>query len=85
MVEVVIEATEPEVRAMSQMAAIDPEKLAAAFNDPEHFFEHLDLEGLRRFAESCVRLQQLQGRMIASTERYASYARGLLAGLRAEA
>ena len=54
-----ISPDQPEFRMLAQLAGCPPSKLAAAFNNPEHLFEHVTLEQLERFTAACARLTAL--------------------------
>lgn len=75
-----IKADSPELIALAGLAKLEPAKLAGAFNDPEHFFEHLTLGELEEYSKACIRMSELQNQMIAATHVFGAYARGLLEG-----
>ncbi len=79
-----IAADNRELVALAQASGVDPEKMAAAFNDPERFFDHLTLEELSQVQEATVRLQALAKALAASLDVYTVHARGFLSGLRGE-
>ena len=58
----------PELRIIAQFAGIAPSRLAAAFNNPEHFLDHITPDELDRFKDSCDRLSALQVRMLAAVD-----------------
>lgn len=83
-VSVPFSSSDAEFLALANLSGIDAEKMAEAFNDPEHFFDHLSLEELRQFSDACVRVSALQSRMVAATDMYVAFARGLLEGTKAD-
>ncbi len=74
-----ISADSPELKAFAMAGDIDPEKMAAAFNDPEHLFDHLTLAEIARFKIGCDRLVDLQKVMLAAMDQYMAHARAVLA------
>ena len=58
----------PELRIIAQFAGIAPSRLAAAFNNPEHFLDHMTPDELDRFKDSCDRLNAIQVRMLAAVD-----------------
>lgn len=66
----------PELRLIAQLAGIAPSRLAAALNNPEHLYQHLTLDELKRFEESCIRLSGVQARMIEALSAAAAAIRG---------
>ena len=56
----------PELRLLAQFVGIAPSRLAAAFSDPAHLFEHITLDELQRFKENCDRVGALMVDMAAS-------------------
>jgi hypothetical protein len=74
----------PALRLLAQTSDVDPEKMAAAFNSPEQFFDHMTLEELARLQESCAQLQALSRQLAAALDIYTVHARGFLSGLRGE-
>ncbi len=79
-----ISGDNPELAALAQAAGVDPGKMAAAFNDPERFFEHLTPEELARINESCGRFQVLGNQLARALDVYTIHARGFLSGLKGE-
>ena len=71
-------ADEPELLALAQLASVPASKVAAAFNDAEHFFDHLSLEELQRLSGAVARLGALSRALVAATEVYANQAREIL-------
>lgn len=61
---------QPELVALGSLASVPPSKMALAFNDPEHFFDHLSLEELDRLKGACERLAQVQLQMTEAMDRY---------------
>jgi len=51
------------------LPAARPPRLASAFNEPERIFEHVTLEELARFKESCDRLAALMIQVIANAHQ----------------
>lgn len=78
-----ISADLPELIALASMASVDPERMAAAFNDPENLFDHLTRDDLHQLKLSCDRLAVLQAQLTASADRYMVFARGVLVGVEA--
>jgi hypothetical protein len=72
--------TSPALVALAQMSDIAPERMAAAFSDPLHFFEHLTLEELARLQETCGHFASVQTQMLNAVEIYRAYAEGFLKG-----
>lgn len=68
-------ADQPELLALASLAAVPASKMAAAFSEPEHFFEHLSLEELARLQAACERLTALQTAMLAALSVYTETAR----------
>jgi len=71
-------ADQPELLALAGLAAVPASKMAAAFNEPERFFEHLDLEEIGRIQAACERWAILQNQMIAAMDAYTAAARKIL-------
>ena len=71
----------PEFRAIAELANLDPDKAAAAFNDPLHFFDHLTLEELGRLKDGCGRFAALQIQMVNAMDVYSAYGKGFLEGI----
>lgn len=84
MAQVTVLADQPELIALGQLAAVAPSKMAAAFNDPEHFFEHLDLEELGRLQAAGERLALVEQAMTLSMDIYIEQTRRLLEAQAAE-
>ncbi len=76
MVEILADA--PELLALAGLASVPASKTAAAFNDPENFFEYLTLEQLARLRGAVERLGALSQAMVAAVEVYAKHARAVL-------
>lgn len=75
MVATVILADQPELVALSNLAAVAPSKVAAAFNEPEQFFLHLSLDELARLQAACERLGALALQLSEATDEYTQEAR----------
>ena len=75
-----ISADQPELQAFALLAGVEPWKMAMAFNDPDHLFDHLTLEEIARFKVGCEAIEVLRVRMLAAMDQYLSYTRGVLAG-----
>lgn len=73
-----IAADRPELVALAALASLAPSRMATAFNDPEHLFEHLTLEELGRLQGATTRLAALQAELGAALEVYREEARKLL-------
>ena len=73
-------ADQPEVMALASLAAVPASKMAAAFNDAEHFFEHLSLDDLGRLTAAVERLGALSEALVAATEEYRRAAVAVLQG-----
>jgi len=71
-------ADQPELLALASLAAVPASKMAAAFNEPERFFDHLDLEEVGRIQAACERWAVLQNQMIAAMDGYMVAARQIL-------
>lgn len=76
MVEILADA--PELLALAQLASVPVSKTAAAFNDPENFFDYLTLEELGRLRGAVERLGGLSQAMTAAVEVYAKRAQAVL-------
>lgn len=76
-----ISPDQAEVASLALLSGLDPKKMAAAFNEPQKFFDHLSLPELTRLQETCQRFAIVQNLMIAAMDQYKSYAKGLLEGL----
>ena len=76
------DAEEPAFIALANASQIEPERMAAAFNEPAEFFEHVTLEELERLTECCGRFAALLPAMTEAMSGYTLYAKGLLAGLK---
>jgi hypothetical protein len=72
-------ADQPEVIALAGLASVPASKIAAAFNSPEHFFEHLALPELARLSAACERMAAVQRRMVEAMETYTKYGQAILA------
>lgn len=70
----------PAVQGMALAAGLEAWKLAAAFSDPEHLFDHLTLEEIARFRAGVDELETTRAVMLAAMDQYLAYARGVLAG-----
>lgn len=70
---------QPELLALASLAAVPASKMAAAFNDPVRFFEHLDLEALLRIQNACERLGEMQTAMLEALSIFTEAARLALA------
>ena len=68
----------PELVALGNLAAVAPSKMAAAFNEPEKFFDHLDLKELARLQAACERLAVVQREMTAAMDIYLQAAQKIL-------
>ncbi len=64
----------PELVALAQLSGVAPSKMAAAFSDPEHLFEHISLDELARIKESTDRLAALSAQLAKACEGYIAYA-----------
>ena len=71
-------ADQPELLALAGLASVPASKMAGAFNDAEHFFDHLSLAELARLSDAIQRLQDLSLALVAATEKYAAAARAIL-------
>lgn len=70
----------PELVALGNLAGVAPSKIAGAFNDAEHFFDHLTLDELQRLQGACERLGALSEALAASVQSYIDQARLVAAG-----
>lgn len=68
-----IAADAPEFAMLASAAGIDVKRMAAGFNDPAHFFDHLTLEELERFTASCDRFAELQKTIMSALARVSPY------------
>ena len=71
-------ADQPELVALASLAAVPPSKLAAAFNDPEHFFSHVGLEEVSRLNDAVKRMGELSRQLIAAAEIFTEYTQAAL-------
>jgi len=71
-------ADQPELVALGSLAAVAPSRMAAAFNEPDKFFEHLSLEELSRLKAACERLSALQQEMTLAMDAYLVAAQKIL-------
>jgi hypothetical protein len=71
-------ATLPELVALAQLAGVDPSKMAAAFSEPEHIFQHITLDELARIKQSTDRLAALSAQLAAACDVYMTSAKGVL-------
>lgn len=69
---------QPELLALASLAAVPASKMAAAFSEPERFFEHLSLEELARVQAACERLGVMVGQFIEAVEVATEQARAVL-------
>jgi hypothetical protein len=67
-------ADQPELRALAQMAGVDPSKMAAGFNEPEKLFDYISLAQLARLKTSADRLGALSLQLVAAMDIYTRYA-----------
>ena len=74
----VILPDQPEILMLATLAAVSASKVAAAFNEPLRFFNHLSLEELGRLQAACDRLSAIQTAMAEALEVYATAAREVL-------
>jgi hypothetical protein len=70
-----ISAETPALQALAALGGIEPQKMAAAFNDPEHLFDHLTLEELARLKAGCDQMAALQLVMVAAMDLCMAYAK----------
>lgn len=84
MVEAII-ADLPELVAMAQLAAVPASRMATAFNDGEHFFEHLTLDELDRIRAACERFAIVQAAMVQAMDAYTTAASKVLQAVPTEA
>ena len=73
-------ADQPELLALASLAAVPASKMAAAFNDAEHFFEHLTLDELQRLTGACERLGVLSAALVTAVDRYTAAVQQILGG-----
>ena len=66
MSDIPITADLPELRLLAQLAGIAPSRMAAAFNDPEHFFKHMTLDELNALKASVDRFAAVQDQLLAA-------------------
>ena len=71
-------ADQPELLALASLAAVPASKMAAAFNDAEHFFSHLNLEELARLTNAVERLNALSQALTAAVDEYMAAAQSIL-------
>lgn len=71
-------ADQPELQSLAQLASIPASQMAAAFNNPERFFEFLTLEEVDRMKAACERMALLQNQIIEAMAIYTAVARVLL-------
>lgn len=71
-------ADQPELVALGNLASVPPSRMALAFNDPEHFFEHLTLDELGRLKDACERLALMQQTMTEAMDGYIAEAKRIL-------
>lgn len=76
---VVILADQPELVALGTLSGVAPSRMAAAFNDADHFFTHLTLDELIRVQGACERLGSLSSLLAASLQEYAQAVREAVA------
>ena len=72
-------ADQPEIVALAQVASVPASKMVAAFNDPQHFFDHMTLDELQRLDSACVRMADVQKQMAQALAIYADWAKAFLA------
>lgn len=68
-------ADQPEVVSLATLASVAPSKVAAAFNDPNNFFDHLTLDELNRLQSAAARLGAVITEMGKALAIYADVAR----------
>ena len=78
-------ADQPELVALGTLAGVAPSRMAAAFNDADHFFDHLTLGELDRIQGACARMAQFQQQMTTAFDQYLTAAQEILANLPEEA
>jgi AMMECR1 domain-containing protein len=74
-------ATLPELVALAQLAGVDPSKMAAAFSDPEQFFQHISLDELARIKVSTDLLAALSTELAKACDVFLGHAKGVLANV----
>ncbi len=70
-------ADQPELLALAALAALPASKVAAAFNDTDHLFEHLSLEEIDRIRGACERLGALSALLATSLDSYTEAIRSM--------
>ena len=75
---------QPELLALAQLASVAPSKIAAAYNDPDAFFEHLTLPELDRIRDASERLGQLVTDMAAAVQPFLEQGKAVLEGANAD-
>lgn len=79
-IRVPLEAESPALKAFALVAGLEAWKLAAAFNDPEHLFDHLTLDEIARFKAGTDLLASTHAQMVEAMDRFLVFSRGVLAG-----
>jgi len=75
---VTILADAPELQVLAQLASVAPSKVADAFNDPEHMFDHMSLDELHRLESASTRMGGVITEMARALAIYADVARRYL-------
>lgn len=74
----VLAPDQPELLALAALASVPASKMAAAFNDPEQFFDHMSLEELGRLTAAIERLNLVSQQMMKATQVWALAAKAAL-------
>jgi len=75
---------QPELVALAQLASISATRMAAAYSDPDNFFEHLTLLELDRIRDACERLAQLTAALAAAVQPFLEQGKAVLEGANAD-
>jgi hypothetical protein len=59
---------QPELQALAQLSGVAPSKMAAAFDDIEHFSNHMTQEDIDRLRDAIERLSSLLRQFMARVE-----------------
>ncbi len=70
-------ADQPELMALASLAAVPASKLAAAFNDPQNFYEHVDLGEVERLTGAVQRLNALSQQLAEAAAEFTEHAQAV--------
>jgi len=73
-------ADQPELMALANLAAVPASKLAAAFNDPQNFYTHIDLDEVGRLNNAIQRLSVLSHQLVEAATIFTDMAQEAMAG-----